>query len=313
MTAAHLRPLNVFRDLHGVARLIQTCFDLDADGMHIVMNMHQMAENPRALHRMMRTPSLATIPLLGYVWEEDGHIVGNVSLLNVSHGRQRQWLIANVAVAPAFRRQGIARQLVQAALDLAHRKRVRTVWLQVKQENTGAQALYRSLGFRTLAVRTTWLRARRATPLTRPEGVQVRPRRRADWPSQRVWLERLYPPQVRWYFGWQPTDFQPSLLGALRRLWLGERAVRHWAAHIGEQTTALLTWQPTTRSADHLWLAAPPSMDAPVLRALVWAVERALPFPRGLRLNLPAGYCNEILQAAGFTVAETLCWMRRQL
>lgn len=55
--------------------------------------------------------------------------------------------IDNIAVLPAARRQGIGRRLVQALLDYANDRGGAFVTLEVRESNTAATALYRSLGF----------------------------------------------------------------------------------------------------------------------------------------------------------------------
>ncbi|HUE03462.1 MAG TPA: GNAT family N-acetyltransferase [Bryobacteraceae bacterium] len=51
--------------------------------------------------------------------------------------------LLNLAVDPVFRRRGIARRLV-AAITSRHRG---MVWLEVRESNTNARKLYKSLGF----------------------------------------------------------------------------------------------------------------------------------------------------------------------
>lgn len=48
---------------------------------------------------------------------------------------------------PEARGQGLARRLVSAALDWAHRRRVRTVTLRMEPDNDAARTLYEGLGF----------------------------------------------------------------------------------------------------------------------------------------------------------------------
>ena len=55
--------------------------------------------------------------------------------------------ILNLAVAPAFRRQGISRKLVFAAIRRAYSKGAKRAFLEVRASNTAAQKLYSSLGF----------------------------------------------------------------------------------------------------------------------------------------------------------------------
>jgi [ribosomal protein S18]-alanine N-acetyltransferase len=61
--------------------------------------------------------------------------------------------ILNLAVAPAHRRQGIARQLVLAALKRAHAKGAHRAFLEVRTSNTAAQKLYSSIGFSGVSIR----------------------------------------------------------------------------------------------------------------------------------------------------------------
>ena len=48
----------------------------------------------------------------GFVWTEDGRIVGNVTLTREDQARPI-WIVSNVAVHPSYRRRGIARALMQ--------------------------------------------------------------------------------------------------------------------------------------------------------------------------------------------------------
>lgn len=57
--------------------------------------------------------------------------------------------IHDLAVDPVHRRRGAGRALVQALVSTA-RRRVPRVVLEVREGNTAAQALYRSLGFRVI-------------------------------------------------------------------------------------------------------------------------------------------------------------------
>jgi ribosomal protein S18 acetylase RimI-like enzyme len=59
----------------------------------------------------------------------------------------RAW-IGGLGVIPAFRRQGVGRQLMGALLGHAHRATCRRVQLEVITVNAPARALYLSLGFR---------------------------------------------------------------------------------------------------------------------------------------------------------------------
>jgi ribosomal-protein-alanine N-acetyltransferase len=55
--------------------------------------------------------------------------------------------VLNVTVAPAWQRQGHGLALLQALRDHASARRLATVWLEVREGNAGARALYRRFGF----------------------------------------------------------------------------------------------------------------------------------------------------------------------
>jgi predicted GNAT family acetyltransferase len=85
--------------------------------------------------------------LAGFVWVEDEQVVGNVTISQVSPNSHR-WVISNVAVAPPYRGRGIARALMQAAMDFIHSRHGKIVSLQVRDNNVVALHIYRSIGFR---------------------------------------------------------------------------------------------------------------------------------------------------------------------
>jgi tRNA threonylcarbamoyladenosine biosynthesis protein TsaB len=61
--------------------------------------------------------------------------------------------ILTIAVRPEARRRGIARQLIEAAVAEAVRRRADSVFLEVADGNEAARALYRSLGFAEESIR----------------------------------------------------------------------------------------------------------------------------------------------------------------
>lgn len=83
-------------------------------------------------------------PLATYlVAEEDGQLAGYAGM----HCVVDEGYVTNVAVAPAFRRRGVARELMLALEVLCRRRRMVFLSLEVRVSNTGAIALYRGLGY----------------------------------------------------------------------------------------------------------------------------------------------------------------------
>jgi len=57
--------------------------------------------------------------------------------------------ISTIAVAPAFRRQGLGEMLLLRMVDEAQKKKAAMVTLEVRVSNIVAQALYEKYGFET--------------------------------------------------------------------------------------------------------------------------------------------------------------------
>ena len=66
--------------------------------------------------------------------------------------------IMNVAVHPAYRRQGIGRTLVTALAEALREKGIRGLMLEVRESNAPAIALYEDLGFVQVGLRKNYYR-----------------------------------------------------------------------------------------------------------------------------------------------------------
>lgn len=78
-----------------------------------------------------------------FVDEEDGKTAGYAGMfLALDEGN-----IANVAVFPEYRRKGIGEALVSALLACGYEEALTRMFLEVREGNTPAIALYRKLGF----------------------------------------------------------------------------------------------------------------------------------------------------------------------
>ena len=130
---------------------------------------------------------------LGFVWIEDGKVIGNINT-QASEGDAATWLIANVAVHPDYRRRGIARALTEAAIDLAVKKGAQQINLQVNHENVSAQHIYESLGFKTIAAHTLWERTSGTIPQPiNVEGIELRHAPNDKWEISYEFARRFRP------------------------------------------------------------------------------------------------------------------------
>jgi ribosomal-protein-alanine N-acetyltransferase len=64
--------------------------------------------------------------------------------------------VTNLGVVPELRRRGLARWLLRFGLEMGARRGARHAVLEVRRSNDAALALYTSLGFRPLGVRSLY-------------------------------------------------------------------------------------------------------------------------------------------------------------
>ena len=143
----------------GVALLLEEAFREDLGFLHFWSRFPLLRDVGARLWAASMTPALPD-SLLGFVWEEDGRIVGNATMTPDEY-RRRTWLISNVAVYPNFRRRGIARELMQACLEEAARRSATWVILNVRPNNDGAIRLYEQLGFERVDTEMGYVRRRK--------------------------------------------------------------------------------------------------------------------------------------------------------
>jgi ribosomal-protein-alanine N-acetyltransferase len=63
------------------------------------------------------------------------------------------WHVMNIAVAPTYRRKGIARALMERLFEVTERDARRGYTLEVRVSNDAAISLYEALGFRARGIR----------------------------------------------------------------------------------------------------------------------------------------------------------------
>ncbi|MGB8212120.1 MAG: GNAT family N-acetyltransferase [Anaerolineales bacterium] len=311
--APQVRPLNILRDLPGVADLVEMCFadTMDSEGRRYLQQMRRAGQDNAFMRWASNAVESVSMPLSGYIWEENGAIIGNVSLIPYRHRRKKIYLIANVAVHPDHRRKGIGRALTTAAMHHASARRASATWLHVRDDNPGAIALYLSLGFQELARRTLWQAKPDQNTSANEPGLTITGRTARDWSEQEAWLQHIYPDLLTWY---QPMPWQslrPGLGAFLYRLMM-DCDVRHWAARADGRLSAVLSWQAMAGQDDRLWVAAPPEGSESVLTALLLHARRSFPWRQTLNLDYPAGEYAASIQAAGFHSHRTLLWMKLQ-
>jgi ribosomal protein S18 acetylase RimI-like enzyme len=309
-THANLRPLNILRDLPAVADLIELCFSntMDSEGQRYVQDMRRAGRDDNFLRWATKMAESTTLPLTGYVWEENGRIIGNASLVPFRHNGQRIYLIANVATHPDFRRRGIASRLTERAVQHAADKKVTATWLHVRDDNPSAIHVYTELGFRERARRTSWTASSdRFISIPQTDYI-ISARAARDWPQQQEWLRRLYPDDLGWY---RPCNFSALRPGLWNWLYLAfvDMNVRQWSVSRREHFEAALAWIPSGREPNALWLASGPGSSPEALTDLLLHARRTVTGHPRLTLDYPAGEADAAIRAAGFAAQRTLIWM----
>jgi ribosomal-protein-alanine N-acetyltransferase len=73
--------------------------------------------------------------------------------------------ILNIAVRKTLRRKGIARKLIELAIQIGDRHNARLVTLEVRKSNLAARRLYESFGFRTVGERPDYYGAQKESAI----------------------------------------------------------------------------------------------------------------------------------------------------
>ncbi len=152
-----VRPFDTYHDLDPVVELIAVAFGdkLDPAGQAVLDGMRRVAR--MGLLRGLFWPLWGGEGITqGFVWVEQGCVVGNVSLRCAS--QRGGFFIGNVVVHPDWQERGIASELMKAALEGISARGGRWVGLEVRMDNPVAVRLYEKLGFRKIGKTLRMLR-----------------------------------------------------------------------------------------------------------------------------------------------------------
>ena len=92
----------------------------------------------------------------------------------------REFYLANFAIAPDFQQRGLGRKTIEAVFDLLETK-ARVVSLEVRMSNWVAIDLYKKMGFETMAIRKAYYTHPREDALVMLKPLNTR---LSDWVSQ---------------------------------------------------------------------------------------------------------------------------------
>ncbi|MCO6450519.1 MAG: GNAT family N-acetyltransferase [Caldilineales bacterium] len=217
-----IRQIDLHRDLGAIADLIDEAFssELDAAGRSSLRDMRTMARLGPLIYLMAPPGSGGSGFFRGFVWEEDGQIVGNVTIQQVD-GYGRRWMLANVAVKEGYRGRGIGRALMEQAINRIRQIDGEWAILQVRRNNDIARSLYDHLGFSEV-VTEVQLRTRMTPPassLPLPDDLSLEPLYYNDWKKVSHLLRNSLPELARWWHPDRNSNFRSSSDSTIGRLW----------------------------------------------------------------------------------------------
>jgi RimJ/RimL family protein N-acetyltransferase len=129
-------------DAEGLTRLGEAVGS-EPEGWLVTTNgWRQVSDERRYLRAIRRYPNAAV-----FVAEDEGRIVGRLSIARDQHPASRHVADLGLMVAMSHRRRGIGTALLEAALDWARHSDVRKLELHVFPHNEAAIRLYENFGF----------------------------------------------------------------------------------------------------------------------------------------------------------------------
>lgn len=255
------------------------------------------------------TPSVRDA-MRGYIWEEDGCPVGLVNVMR--QGTSQRWYIGNVAVLPEYRRRGLARALVEAAVKLSVERGGKAVALDVITDNLPARQLYEKLGFEHFADSMDFDYLKDSPPLevALPAGYTTVPLSEMDWRTRYELDRRLKPADVQKYQPVEISSYRPSLFVRLLIPLLNRVAGKtvNFAIHYNQQVVARGHYSGRTRpgGVNNMSLRLDPAHAALASYLVAHIVRSIWQFSPGRRIeySVPSwqGMLCEAAQAAGFTL-----------
>lgn len=312
------RAINMNTDIPGILRLLELVFgaSLDADGQRMFAHTANAAQSPAILWRL--SPAAAKLSL-GFVWEADGRIVGNVTVLTTE--MPGRFLVVNVAVHPDYRRQNIARLLMKQVENLVQQRGGNQILLQVVKQNNAAVDLYKSLNYSTIGSMTNWStsisRLRRLDLNLKMLGPPIRELKRHEW-REAYRLDRLaMHDDLHWPEHLKPDAYKTGFWASVGNL-LNGRQTETWVTGSAQNKLVGLAKISTEWGRSHeMTLRVHPSWQGRLERPLLAKLIRRLQnMPRrNVQIEHPDDdeLVNALLQEANFQPRRTLTHMRLDL
>ncbi len=321
-----IRPFDIGRDLRPVAELIAESFasELDARGNAALREMRVMSHMSGFLKVVNRTTGEFNDVFNGFVWVDDGEIVGNVTVQKADRQGSR-WQIANVAVAPTHRGRGLARRLMNRALEHIESSGGRWAVLQVYARNDAARKLYDGLGFEYLGGKSDLVLDPATQRAALPAEIQMIPDFLSFSASHGQELYELancqLHAQAQWWRPLRRADYQINFeqqIGEWFAHLIGRRDVYRHCIQITRRFEAAIVLTAQRWSGNHelqIWVR-PDNYGKYEDAFMAWTMRMLADYPRlPVTLELPTDHTAaiETANANGFTTARTLLTMRKKM
>ncbi|GJM41710.1 MAG: hypothetical protein DHS20C20_19920 [Ardenticatenaceae bacterium] len=313
-----LRPINLNSDIPGILRLLESVFGaaLRAEGRPMISSNDLAAQSPAILWRL--SPAAAKLAL-GFVWEADGRIVGNVTVLTTEN--RRRYLVVNVAVHPDYRRQGIARHMMKQVETLVRQRKGNQILLQVVKQNSAAIELYKTLEYSIIGSMTQWStsvsRLRRLELSLDQAGPPIREIRRQEWREAYALDCQSLHKDLHWPEQLKPDEYKTGFLISIGNFLNGRQSETWVTKNAQNKLVGLARISSEWGRSHELTLRVLPSwknqMERPLLAKLIRRLQSMS--RRSVQIEHPDDdeLVNALLQEANFQPRRTLTHMRLDL
>ncbi len=274
------------------------------------------AQSPAILWRL--SPAAAKLAL-GFVWEADGRIVGNVTVLTTE--RPGRYLVVNVAVHPDHRRQGIARLMMKQVESLVQQRGGNHILLQVVKQNSAAIELYKSLDYTLIGSMTQWAtsvsRLRRLELNLDNAGSPIRELRRHEWRAAYALDRQALRADMHWPEHLKSDAYKTGFWVSVKNF-LNGRQAETWATRDAQnQLTGLAKIESEWGRSHNLTLRIHPAWQGRLERPLLAKMIRRLQSMSRRSVTIEHldedELVNALLQEANFSPRRTLTHMRLDL
>jgi ribosomal protein S18 acetylase RimI-like enzyme len=313
-----IRPFELARDLRPVAELISDAFALELDerGAAALREMRMMSRVGGLLGVLNMAGSDFNDFFGGYVWVEEGKVVGNITVQRADkHGTR--WQIANVAIAKEYRGRGLSRRLMDQAIRHIREQGGKWAVLQVYAENHVARTLYDHMGFESLGG-IMELKAARAARVAAPQDSTLEPFSSGQWQPLYDLANSQLGAGAQWWRSLRRSDYEMTFeqqTGEWAWELLGRRRILRRCVRTGSHFEAAMVVTAQRWKGPHklqLWVR--PShygqKEQPLIQWALHALNDYPAWPVTISISTDHDAARDLLSQAGFMVQRTLLTLR---